>query len=112
MLIAGEVFAIVTLIVMLATGLWDFSTESIGFTIIMIIAVFALMPISFMSIFFINWKKALIGMIAPIPVLSYCIHCFKGLWKTFLALIALIRGKEEFTFNKYGVKINEDDNAE
>lgn len=72
-------------------------------TIVFVLLIFTCLPISFMSFFFINWKKAIIGMVAPIPVLSYCIACFKGLGYTFGALIALIRGKESYTFNKYGV---------
>ncbi len=105
-LIIGGVLSVITLIVMLATGIWDIADQPIGGTILLILGVFTLMPISYMSFFYINWKKALIGMIAPIPVLSYCIACFKGLGYTFMALITLIKGKDNYTFNKYGVDKN------
>lgn len=107
MLIIGGVLAVITLIVMLATGTWDFDGQSIGATLLLILGVFTLMPISYMSLCFINWKKAIIGFVAPIPVLSYCIEGFKGIGYAFGALIALIRGKDSFTFNKYGVDKND-----
>lgn len=102
-LIISGVLAVATLIIMLISKLWDFSSESIGYTLIMMVGMFTLLPISYMSIFYVDWKKAIIGMVAPIPVLSYCICMLKGLGFVFLALISLIKGKEEFTFNKYGV---------
>lgn len=102
-LIISGVLAVATLVIMLVAGLWDFSSESIGYTLIMMVGMFTLLPFSYMSLFYVDWKKAIIGMVAPIPVLSYCICMFKGMGFAFLALISLIKGKEDFTFNKYGV---------
>lgn len=102
-LIISGVLAVATLIIMLITKVWDFSTASIGYTLIMMVGMFTLLPFSYMSWFYVHWKKAIIGMVAPIPVLSYTICMFKGMGFAFLALIALIKGEEEYTFNKYGV---------
>lgn len=103
-IIISAVIALITFIALMVSGLWSFSDSSIGYTIIMAVAIFTLFPIGFMSFFYIDWKRAIIGMIAPIPVLSYVICCCKGMFFTFCALFSLIRGKEEYTFNKYGVE--------
>ncbi len=55
--------------------------------------------ISYASLIFMNWKKAIIGVVFPIPVLSYMIETFKGVWKAIKAFIALIRRKD-FSFEK------------
>ncbi len=50
--------------------------------------------ISVGSFAFINWKKALIGLFAPIPIISYMIECFKGIFHAFRSLVALFKKNE------------------
>lgn len=55
--------------------------------------------------FFLNWKKILIGFIAPIPVLSYIFQFFIGTWYAIKALIAIFK-HQDLTLGKSD---NEDD---
>lgn len=56
-------------------------------------------PIEVMG-FLLNWKKCLIGMIAPIPVISMIIEHVKGMIYAIKALIALIKKEEVFVIHK------------
>lgn len=105
-LIIGTVLSVIACIVMLASGIWESSGMPIGGLLLMIPIAIVAFPIGFMEIFYVNWKKAIIGIIAPIPMLSFSIELFKGLGRAYCAVFALIRGKDSYTFNKYGVDKN------
>lgn len=106
-LIISAVLAAIACVVMLVSGLWDLSGMPIGGLLIAIPMAMICLPISFMSLIYMNWKKAIIGFIAPIPILSYWIEAFKGIFRAFGAIFSLIRGKDLYTFNKYGVDESE-----
>lgn len=44
-----------------------------------------------------NFKKILIGFIAPIPILSYCIECFKAIYYGIKAVIVIVKKQDQFT---------------
>ena len=108
-IVISVAIAIVNCIVMFATGMWELSGNSVGYLLIMIPMSLVCLPLSFMSLFFLSMRKFIVGFIAPIPVLSSFIEYFKGLGRAVLAIIALIKGKDSFTFNKYGVDKDEND---
>ena len=60
------------------------------------------------SFAFINWKKAIIGFIAPIPVISYIIEGFKGIFHAFRSLVALFK-KKDFVIGKPEQDISNDE---
>lgn len=99
-LVISVAVSIIAIIVMYATGLWNFEGESMLYAIIMIFASLIFMPFGVYSCFFIRWGKALSGILFPIPVVSYMLECFKGLIPAALSIVALIKGKETFTYGK------------
>ena len=54
-------------------------------------------PFSVMS-FFLNYKKIFIGLVRPVPILSYFLEWFKGLFWSFKAFFWMIKnGKKKST---------------
>ncbi len=51
------------------------------------------LPIFFMG-FIINFKKILLGLITPIPILSYLIEWFKGMCYAVKAVIVIFKHKD------------------
>lgn len=99
-LIISVVAAVVTLIVMFATGLWNFEGESMLYLIVMIPAFLVVLPFSYYSGFFVNWKKAFSKMLFPIPLISYLIECCKGFVPAAKSIVAIIKKQETFTYGK------------
>ena len=60
-----------------------------------LVASLVVFPIEFLG-FTINgtFKKSLIGMIAPIPVISGCIECFKALYYGIRAIIVIVKKQD------------------
>lgn len=85
------VYIVATMI--LGGGLSAFG-DSIGMVLIILVCSVPLLPFVFMS-FILNWKKILIGMIAPIPILSSMKQCyFNGIIYAVKALIVIIKKKD------------------
>ena len=65
-----------------------------------LVASLVVFPIEFLG-FTINgtFKKSLIGMIAPIPVISGCIECFKALYYGIRAIIVIAHYKTILLFD-------------
>lgn len=100
-LIVALVLTVVQMIAMFIVNDGAMGTGDIGSTLIMLLVSIVLLPFFYMG-FFINWKKTLLGIIVPIPILSMLIEWFKGAFygfKGFLVVVkkqdALIIGKEE-----------------
>lgn len=60
-----------------------------------LVASLVVFPIEFLG-FTINgtFKRSLIGMIAPIPVISGCIECFKALYYGIRAIIVIVKKQD------------------
>ena len=66
--------------------------ESLEMTMILILG--AAVPLAYPFIvlgFFLNWKKILMGIIAPIPILSMIIQYFAGMFMGYRAFFWLLK---------------------
>lgn len=64
-------------------------------------------PIIFMGLSF-NWKKFLIGYIAPIPILSALIEYVKAMVYGIKAAIAILKKKESVVIGKKKIQVEEE----
>ncbi|MBQ6119038.1 MAG: hypothetical protein IJK98_07375 [Clostridia bacterium] len=100
------VLSVASLIVMFTVG--SDGKDSVLYVILMVFFGIVVLPIGFTG-FILNIKKILIGLIAPIPVLSYLIENVKGFVYGVKALICIIKREEELVI---GSPDNDEDAAE
>ena len=55
-----------------------------------------------------NLWKSVVGFIAPIPVISMCIECFKAVWYGIKGVMAIFQGKETVVIGKAPVTSDEE----
>lgn len=89
--IVAAVLSVVQLIVMFALGAFNDMGASV--TIPIIVLSLPLLPLTWCGIF-LNWKKMLIGFIAPIPIISYLVETVKGYVYAVKGFVVLVKQKE------------------
>lgn len=99
-LILGLISIVAILIIQSSSG----NRSDLVQFVLMIPIAFIVFPIQFCG-FILNWKKILKGFIAPIPVLSYFIQFFVGIWYAIKGLIAIFK-HTDLVIGKLGEKYN------
>lgn len=94
MFIISVVIGIAAIIALIIVG--GLMEESIGMALILLVAAVIVFPFEIMG-FLLNWKKILIGFIAPIPIVSYLIEWLKGTIYAVKAFISILKKQETFT---------------
>ena len=94
--------AILTVVVVAAEiGLAFVAGVDIPVIVLLMCALAFLVCVPVFAVWFLgisfNVKKVLIGFIAPIPILSYCIEMFKSLYYGIKALIVIVKKQDELT---------------
>ena len=96
MFIVSAVLSVIQIVVMMILGGGGISAfgDSIFVALFVLIGGIALLPFVWMSML-LNWKKILIGFIAPIPILSSMKQMyFNGIIYAVKALIVIIKKKD------------------
>lgn len=92
---------------LIAGGGFSYFGDNVAVALPVLIFALLFMPFGIMSYFFMDWKKFLIGIIAPIPIISTFPPAFKALFYAFKAFISILKHEETFTVGKKPEENNE-----
>lgn len=95
--VIGDGFVVGFVIAMLIVGDGaSFFDGNIAVLIPVFLFAIMAMPLEVMS-FMLNFKKIMVGFIAPIPIISSLIEYFKGMFYAVKAFISILKKEETFT---------------
>lgn len=96
------ILGLIVSIAMVAVNFYYMGTISVAavveYAVVFLIS-FICYPVIFLGLSF-NWKKFLLGYIAPIPILSALIQYFKAMGYGIKAVIAILKKKDSVVIGK------------
>lgn len=120
MFIVSAVLSVIVIVVtMIMGGGMSAFGDNLGFALISLVFAILLFPLVWMA-FLLNWKKILVGFVAPIPIVSYMKQWyFNGIIYAVKAFIVIIKKKDRLViYDKKAVidgeieyEVEEDENA-